>query len=254
VFTLFSFLSTCRNNDSSFYDEYDDSTAKITASITIWRSLLESGIPIIFALFLGPWTDLHGRKGPMLFSMFGYSVQLLGLILISSQFPTWNAQLVAIFAALPVALTGSQTAFNMCLYSYIADTTSIGMRTLRIGIANACWFLGISLGLGLGGALAKPLGYTGIFGTALGLEVACMIAVFWGIKNTRKIQIGSGTLGPHGEIRESSRRGKLREIFNCQNLTEGFKAVFKKREDNGRLKMILMLVALVCTMGPILGN
>jgi len=206
----------------------------------------------MFALFLGRWTDLHGTKIPMLFSIGGNWFQLICLY-ISSFNKSWNAQTVALLACVPVALTGSQISFNLCLHSYIADTNASSdstIRMIRIGIANAAWLVGSSLGLALGGVMAKYFDISAIFGTAVGLELFCFMGVLCFVSNTRRADQDNNLV----KVLNYRKLGEI-VLQNVKQLFQGMKSVFRKREDSsGRLKIVLMVATLFLTIGLSQGN
>ena len=60
---------------------------------------------------------------------------------------------VIYFASLPSTLTGSDMAIFASCFTYIADITTEGSRTLRITILNACYLLTMPIGVSLGSYL-----------------------------------------------------------------------------------------------------
>lgn len=63
------------------------------------------------------------------------------------------------------------------LYRWVFFITQ--MRTVRLGLANACWCLGSVLGLLLSGLLFQSGGEILVFSAALGLEVMAFVVSAW---------------------------------------------------------------------------
>lgn len=217
---------------------------EIVSEIRVWSSVIDNSFPILYVLFLGPWSDTYGRKIPYLLSIFGYVIRY-ALLILATYFTSWNAQVVAIVSSLPVAMTGSRTAISMVIYSYIADTTSIRDRTLKMGMATAVRTFGKSLGSAAGGQLSKAgLGYYWIFGLAGALD---LVGLFWAmatLKDTRNEEA----------IRGKSKVDQLKAVFNVRHIRDSAAAFFRKREDGDRARLFLLIIALMSTMIPMQGK
>ena len=105
---------------------------------------------VIFALFLGPWSDRAGRKFLILVPFVGYILVCLAFIAnvyFFEELPVeflWVENISAIF--------GSQIIFYIGCYGHLADTTSIEsrsnncakasllFRTIRMAIFDGCLF------------------------------------------------------------------------------------------------------------------
>jgi len=88
--------------NSDFKTEVHD----IVNKINIWSQVIDNAFPIVFVLFLGAWSDIYGRKLPLVLCILGYLARY-GFLLICVWFKEdCNAQVVAVVSSLPVALTG----------------------------------------------------------------------------------------------------------------------------------------------------
>lgn len=102
------------------------------ANILMTRQLIESIVPAVLSLFIGPWSDRFGRRPVILTTMFGF---LLSNCV--SVFVAWlstrrdvNPWLYVV-AFMPTALTGGFCAFLTCTFCYISDVTSAPNRAMR---------------------------------------------------------------------------------------------------------------------------
>ena len=88
--------------------------------------------PIIFNLFIGPWSDNCGRKMLMLIPITGY-IAYMGWFLINVIFfdeMTADWLMLEIFQYWP----GGYMCLFLGTYSYLADVSSPEFRTTRIAI------------------------------------------------------------------------------------------------------------------------
>ena len=93
---------------------------------------------VIFALFLGPWNDKSGRKMLIMLPFFGSS------------------------------FFGGYALLFLGAYGYIADTTSVKTRTIRIAIMDGMFSVAETIGSFINSYIYAALGYYGSFGIASG--------------------------------------------------------------------------------------
>ena len=102
--------------------------------------------PIIFTLFIGPWSDRFGRKKLMIIPLFGYLAYniwfLINAIFFTQMRPEWL--MFEVFQYWP----GGFMCLFLGAYSYVSDQSSKEYRTLRIGIVDFIFYGGISSGYG----------------------------------------------------------------------------------------------------------
>lgn len=90
----------------------------------------------------------------MLIPIVGEFISAIGLIL-CTYFNKLPMEFAGVTEALFPALTGGWFTMLMGVFSYIADVTSEEDRTLRIGILNLCFSLGVPIGMAFSGILLK---------------------------------------------------------------------------------------------------
>jgi MFS transporter, PCFT/HCP family, solute carrier family 46 (folate transporter), member 1 len=75
------------------------------------RTLIESIIPAIASLFIGPWSDKYGRKPIMLATFSGYffTYTIISIICFASQYILINPWYY-VLAFLPAAISGGNCA------------------------------------------------------------------------------------------------------------------------------------------------
>ena len=114
---------------------------------------MDSIIPVLIALFLGPMSDKYGKKPALIAVLLGCIGNSVTYVL-EAAFTNWPVQ-VLYLGALMMRIGGTWVVFNMAVYSYIACISSEETRTKHMGIADAIWFFGSPVGTFLGGILYK---------------------------------------------------------------------------------------------------
>ena len=122
---------------------------------------------VIFALFLGPWSDKAGRKFLIMLPIIGESISTLSYIVNVYFFD----QLVVEFLWLDSisSYCGGWTLVYIGAYGYIADTTSLQSRTVRIAVTDGTAAATRTVGNFINPYIYAAFGYYGSFG----LGAAC---------------------------------------------------------------------------------
>ena len=102
--------------------------------------------PIIFALFVGPWSDKFGRKFLIMFPLLGYvgyNLWFLTNVLLYDK-------MYVEFLMLEVIQFwfGGYMCFFLGVYSYISDTSNEKTRTVRIALLDFVFYSGLAAGEG----------------------------------------------------------------------------------------------------------
>ena len=90
----------------------------------------------------------------MLIPIVGEFITAIGLIL-CTYFKNWPMEVAGITEAFFPGITGGWFTMLMGIFSYVADVTTVEERTLRIGIVNLCFSLGVPIGMAFSGVLLK---------------------------------------------------------------------------------------------------
>ncbi|XP_022224755.2 proton-coupled folate transporter [Drosophila obscura] len=143
------------------------------ANIMMINAILESTIPAIVSLFLGPWSDKFGRR-PILLSTFTGFLLSAGILIVLTQIaavtninPWWF-----LLAAVPSVFSGGTCALVTVLYCHVSDVATESARAMRMVSMEA------SLGLGMmAGSMAGGYIYAGVGAATLFILVGSLIAV-----------------------------------------------------------------------------
>lgn len=228
-----------RNTANYSHEEIDVQT--LVASMTIWKTALQSSLPALLIMFLGAWSDRRGRRKPcMLLPIIGEFMTTIGLILCTYYFMEWPMEVAGVIEAIFPALTGGWMTMFMAIFSYIADITTVEMRTFRIGVVNIFVSLGIPIGTALSGILYKQIGFYGIFSISAMFYLA---GFCYGVIYIRE-----------ANSRNNERNGSCPDFFKISHVVETFKIVSRKREGNTQRLIILLMVVFSVILGPMYGK
>ncbi|CAG7822444.1 unnamed protein product [Allacma fusca] len=235
----------CNNlteRDTDNLTDAENAVQQEVASIIRWRSVIDNFFPLIFVVFAGAWSDIYGRKLLIVLPLFGYISQIIGVIFCLADAQV-SATTVALVGSIPVALTGSIATINMAIFSYIADNTPVESRTVRTGVTNAAFLIGMSSGNALGGFLsASALGFVGALGIAGALESLAFAWVIFVINNDIPNPNASEPSVTGIAARKKSWQ-KLADIFNTSHILNAVKTVVRKRDGNERLQIFMLIFA-----------
>ena len=191
---------------------------------------------MIFALFLGPWSDRAGRKLLIMFPYLGFFLVCLSMILNVYFFKElyveflWLENLSAFF--------GSYVIFLIGCYGFIADTTDQESRTIRIAVMDGCIFSANIIGNYVNGPIYKKFDYFGSFGGgaicfALGF---CLVGLFFKEPKIKRENKG-----------EEKKEEASSSILSLSNLANSFGVLVKRRRDS--LRHIVVLLYTCFTVG-----
>ncbi|XP_046995516.1 proton-coupled folate transporter-like [Schistocerca americana] len=211
-----------------------------TASLLMSKTLLETLLPATLTLFLGPWSDRHGRKPLLLFPLIGHATTYAayaGLSTIDHLPPRYLLP-----ASIPIALTGGFIALILSSYSYIADVSHADKRGLRLSLVEVSVSLSAITGNAVCAPLYKAYGFVGIFTTAAGL---CLVGFFYVL-----FLLPESITPPHSQ----SENTNVKCVFLQETVVEVFKVSFKWRPNYGRAIVLLAATALSFYVVTLIGE
>ncbi|XP_050539851.1 hippocampus abundant transcript-like protein 1 [Daktulosphaira vitifoliae] len=153
----------------------------IVAPINGWKGIIQQVIPMVVTMFAGAWSDRHGqRRQPLILG------PVIGLIIsdILSAFCTiqWSISpwITAVLQSLPLAISGGSPLMFIGIFSHVADTTTIEIRTIKYGLVTCTIFLGGIFGMLIYGNIVLMLGffYTYTVSIAMGIVNICLVLIF----------------------------------------------------------------------------
>uniref|UniRef100_A0A1Q3FGF0 Putative transporter add1 major facilitator superfamily n=1 Tax=Culex tarsalis TaxID=7177 RepID=A0A1Q3FGF0_CULTA len=230
--TLCAELGT--ENESAAAQELEKEVQPYTANVLMAKSLIESIIPALCSMFIGPWSDKYGRKPVLLSTFIGsfFTYSLVTTICFLSgryQIDPWYY----ILAYIPAALSGGNCALITGVFCYITDVTSEQNRAVKMGVLEAAIFGGLLLGTLSSSYILQWTNATTVFGVAAsGILVGILYIALYIEESIR----------PH-ELMDSS-TSRLREIFRFELVADLFHTCFKRRPNFDRVIVWLVIAAL----------
>lgn len=254
------------------YSHQEMRVQQLVASMSIWKTLLQSSLPAVLIMFLGSWSDRRRRRKPcMLMPIVGEFLTSIGLIFCTYFFYQLPMEVAGVTEALFPAMTGGWMTMFMAIFSYIGDITTLETRTLRIGIVNVFCSVGIPIGTALSGVLYREIGFYGVFSLSASIYV---FSFFYGLlrikedkrpsvqyvfpESKQREQWPSVSEKQHPTEDKRTGVGKvgyfLKDFFDLQHIRDTFDVAFKEGENNRRKRVILLMVVVMVVIGPLHGK
>lgn len=229
-------------NKSGYTDDAEIEVQKYVAEINAYKHALTSFLPPFMLLFLGSWSDRHGKRKPCMFLALAGDCIAAVLCLISVYFYYELPAEFNIFAeGLPQGLAGSWLMMYMAVSSYISSVSGEDTRTLRLGALHIFSSVCCAIGTVLSGLLYKLLGCEGVL---------CISLCLYGI-GIAYLHLKVDEVAIEKEDDTVEERGSgLKDIFELRHVLETFKVAFKDGKKNRRKRICTIMVLVILTVGP----
>ncbi|XP_060649035.1 uncharacterized protein LOC132786510 [Drosophila nasuta] len=258
------FVDVCSPHFNFAVCKAGDQAQKLINNVYLNTLPIVSVIPYIILMFAGGWADRYNKRKaflilPILGRCLYYIVQLTSSIFYESL----PFQLSWYFAIIPSVL-GGVPCFLMSAFSYITITTPESDRVLRIGILSVFALLTNFLS-GIIGHLINSE-FSKYFGICVGLEIAAILYIILFIKEPKSNESVSELNDSAGDIQltnlgenvtniesspEPPRRNVFKEFFDPMLAIELIILPFKRRPNNDRLLLLLLILCYFLTAGPV---
>ncbi|XP_053614454.1 probable peptidoglycan muropeptide transporter SLC46 [Plodia interpunctella] len=216
------FLSPERTN-STKHLEVD--VQKYVTYVGTVKEIFEYLGPAILCLFLGVWSDTHGRKPLIVWPLFGITLSAMLAVVYSmmdSLGPWWTIVLSA-----PTTLTGGISVMVIGMYCCLSDMTnkkSMSFRMMSLEIA-------VALGTVIGSLVCSPLLKS--IGNVYVLLIAASVYVLAYSVTNIWLQESLATAIP----------GTLASVFNFSLIKMMITDCFKRRPDYLRTQLFVLTAA-----------
>ncbi|ODM86706.1 Proton-coupled folate transporter [Orchesella cincta] len=230
----------CRNLTDINMTDYEKQVEGSAALFQMYRNIVEALIPVLFALFLGPFVDRNGTKLPILLSLSGYTIASL-MYCVASFFPSIPAPYLLI-CSVPISVTGGLVAFLLAAFTHISTRSTPSNRSFRIAVLEGSWFLGI-FGFQIASKIFKVWGFVPVFFiSALSFAVALLYGIYYIHEPAFK------------SIQNSTFSSIFYEIFDLRSLKDTMATVFRPRPGPRRKWVILLMVTIFMRMLALFGT
>ncbi|XP_046384244.1 tetracycline resistance protein, class C-like isoform X2 [Ischnura elegans] len=197
------------------------------------KSLIEAILPALMAFWVGPWSDRTRRRKPLLvLPLVGYALRY-AILAILVGFTSVRPEYFLI-ASVPIAVSGGLVSTFTSLTCIVGDETEGDgpTRTLRLGLLQAFFIVGILPASLMSSSVLSALGYHGVFAiSGLALLLALVITLFI-VKDTPP-------------VRDPDDKGDQQTVGLVKEM---FQTVFKERPNGGRACIILCVLALASSI------
>lgn len=224
------------------FSSQNDEIQVLISNMHSWQQPVQSFMPLLLILFLGSYSDRHRWRKPfLLLPVLGEIFGVFGCILSVIYMQLWPLEAQGISQKVIPSLFGGQTMLIMATTSYIADISSIDMRTLRLGIVqvvlNVC-SPSVSLFSGL---LFTKIGYIGILTLSATLHITSLIYGLCWIKENR-IQ------------EKQNKKFFLVDLFDPSHAVDTFKLIFKEAPGTDRMHILTLIMMVFIYRGAFDGT
>lgn len=101
-----------------------DTQAMVT-KMNIWLPILQFGVPCLFAIYMGSWSDRNRKRVPfILLPMFGDLFHIVGLLVCVFYFNETTMEVTGL-TEIFTSLSGSRLVLFNAVFSYVGDVTKV---------------------------------------------------------------------------------------------------------------------------------
>ncbi|KAL4704399.1 hypothetical protein ACJJTC_005753 [Scirpophaga incertulas] len=216
------FLSPARKNETI---HLEDEVQKYAAFVQMVKLVIESVVPAILSMFLGVWSDTHGRKPLIIWPLLGVSISSM-LVVVYSMLenlgPWWY-----LMTSVPFSLTGGYSVLFTGAFCYLSDITTSSSRSLRMTLLETA----ISVGSVIGSVLSAYL-LIAVGNIYLLLIVCSLYVLAYAFTNIYMIESLTGAI-----------EGGFTTVLDVLLIKEMFRECFKRRPNHMRAQLLLLTVA-----------
>lgn len=200
---------------------------KVANTILLANNFVLTSPGILLAILTGPWSDKYGRKAPIIIPLIGGFINFVMLALMAhfKDLPPY----FFICATIPNGIFGG-FIHMMTLLTYVADVTSKEDRTVKYVFIEGVCFLAGPLGQLMGGFIYQKAGLLTAYICASGTMLFAILYAIFFVKETRGFEYNLTV------------KQYVREFFRFQSFKDCFGVMMRKRELNGRRKILLLLL------------
>ncbi|XP_044746799.1 proton-coupled folate transporter-like [Coccinella septempunctata] len=211
--------TVCKAIRDSEHDNYTDVNDEITIllnGVHSWQAPCQNFAPLILVLFIGSYSDRRQIRKPfMILPLVGELFAVVGCILSVIFMEEWPVEVQGFLQAVVPSLFGGPTMLIMAVFSYVADSSTVEMRTVRIAIVQMILNVAIPIGQFLSGFLFIRLDYIGVLLVAAGLYLFGIAYGIFFIKEAKLPKIQKD-------------KSLLADMFDPTNALDTFKVLWKK--------------------------
>ncbi|XP_063700028.1 probable peptidoglycan muropeptide transporter SLC46 [Culicoides brevitarsis] len=231
------------NNESEAVQDLEKRVQPYVTDLIMTKSLVEALVPAFLSLFIGPWSDIFGRKPIITASLLGFFLTYLLICILCAFSDVYIINpWYYVLASIPVATLGGVCTMITGIYCYIADITTEKNRAVKMGVVEAALFVGLLLGSGLSSYIYALTNTTTVFGIAAGAVLIAFLYTIFFIEESKQMS----------EL--DSRASMFRELFRLELVRDMFAVCFKRRPNHDRAIIWMVMISLGFSIFIMEGN
>ncbi|XP_037717847.1 proton-coupled folate transporter [Drosophila subpulchrella] len=224
------FLGTDRASDE--VKKIEGQVQEYASTITMISSMLESTVPAIVSLFLGPWSDKFGRRPILLSTFTGYFISAIILIVLTQVTAATNiSPWWFLLSSTPSVFSGGTCALITILYCHVSDVATEDKRAMRMVTMEAALGLGMMAGGVASGYIYAATGASILFILVGSIISIALIYVYFFVPESLKSE----------DLQTGSR---IREFFRLDLVKVLVKTCIRKRENYDRAIIWFVMLSL----------
>lgn len=224
---------------SGHHENYTIQNNEVQMLIADMHSFLQpvqSIVPLVLILFLGSYSDRHKVRIPFLMlPIIAELVSVACLILCVVFMKTWPLEAQGV-AQIVIPSFFGKSMLIMAVYAYIADVSTLEMRTFRIAVVNIISNICTPTAQLFSGILFAKTGYIGILVISASLYLIGLIhGLFWLKEPKQPVDV--------------TKKSLMVDVFNCQNVIEPFRLLASSTPQNNRAIIIMVMIIIFSITG-----
>lgn len=228
--------TVCKAIRESDHDNYTEINKKITIllnGVHSWQAICQNFAPLLLVLFIGSYSDRRQIRKPfMILPLLGELLAIVGCILSVIFMKEWPVEIHGFLQVVVPSFFGGSTMLIMAVFSYIADSSTLEMRTIRVAIVQTILNVAIPIGQFLSGILFIYLDYIGVLFIAACLYSFGIIYGLCFIQETK-------------QPKSRSKKGLIADMFDPTNALDTIKLLWKNNKDLPLLWGLLILFIII---------
>ncbi|XP_045467373.1 proton-coupled folate transporter-like [Harmonia axyridis] len=230
-------------NTSGYTAEQEIEVQKLVSTMLAIRTAIQGIVPFLLMIFLGSWSDRHGKRKPfILIPIVGEVVSTLGFILCTYFFLELSVEYAIFFESVPPSVTGGWFCFFVGVYSYVGGKSSLETKTMKVGAAAMMTHVAVTFGIALSGVTFRILGFYGVYIISI---VLFSISITYGY-----IIIKDDIPGDAKTEEGGDKKPFLVDLFDLQHIKNTFSICFKEGPNNRKKKICAIMVLVLVIVGP----
>lgn len=233
---------TILQGNHTYHESENDAIQVVISQMHSWQQPFQSFVPLLFCLFVGSFSDRYKLRKPLILApIAGEILGHIGCIFCVVFLNLWSLNAQGILQKLLPSLFGGQVVMNLATTAYIADISTVEMRTLRLGVIQLVFSITSPLVNSFCGILFYKIGYYGILYISV---IFLLISFYCGVFFVKE----------HRTECEHEGSKIVREILDIKYPLETFKMLYKKGPGVCRSHFLMITVVIFMHRSAFEGN